>query len=900
MKFSRILVAIVLACFAAAAPLASRAAGGQQTEPPSLPAFGYDIFRPLPEPIVEGPVDDEYLISPGDELVISIWGQLNLKHALTVSEDGYIELPEGGGRVYTNGVSIKELKGVVTEAFSRIYSSYINAGNPAQSTAFVDVRLGKVRKLLIYVMGEAKQQGAYTISSAVATLLNLLTNAGGVTEAGSLRQIMIRRADGKVETVDLYDFLVTGKLDPRKSRLRYGDYVIVPLKAKSVTVKGEIRRPGVYEMIHNEGLGDLVRFAGGLAPNASLKRAQVRRFEINAGEKFIDIDLEPILAGTGGKDFVLKDGDEVTILPNVLVRRRMVEVSGEGIKRPGIYEFKPGMTVRDLIEAAEGLKEYVHLERANLIRTDEDFTKRLSTFSLTDLYRETTPGKFVFVGTPEKNFPLREMDRLVVYSIFAMRGGDKRVTLEGHVKEPGTFVLAGNMKLYDIMFSRGGFTDENFRKRAYLELGHIFRRTPGQLEERILTFNLGKLLDGAEEENLVLEDGDRVKVYAYETLEAKPYVEIEGLVKRPSRYDMAEGLTLEDLILVAGGLRIDAYRVEAVIARQSRSDSEVSPAAPGDDRDKTGIVPERRIATWTVPIDKDFAVLPGERKTKLEAFDKVVVRNRAGWEPLPVVNIDGEVVHPGNYSLESIEERLSSLVQRAGGLREGGYIDGAFLLRRADILAMSRERSRGYQRISISLRQALENPGSSVDLILKDGDQIFVPLNPGTVEVRGAVRNPGLFQYKKGHTLSSYIELGGGFLSDADRKSVTVFQPDGSAVRKRGLFGDQIKILAGSVIDVPYEREAKTEAFVSVQGAVAKPALIQWLSGKRLFYYIELCGGLAENADRNKISVVTPNGALSEAGGDPLFNPFIPEGAVIRVPVKETDKDAASSSSGRG
>jgi len=160
-------------------------------------AFGYDIFRKLPEPITEGPVDEEYLLSPGDEVIVSIWGQLNEEYPLSVSEDGYIDIPDEGGRVFTNGVSLKELKKVVTRKLSQIYSSYINIDNPSRSTAFVDVKLAKVRKLLVYVVGEVETQGAYTISSSVATLLNLLNNAGGVKETGSLREIKMRRADGK-------------------------------------------------------------------------------------------------------------------------------------------------------------------------------------------------------------------------------------------------------------------------------------------------------------------------------------------------------------------------------------------------------------------------------------------------------------------------------------------------------------------------------------------------------------------------------------------------------------------------------------------------------------------------------------------------------------------------------
>jgi len=878
MKYSSVLAIAVFACIAAAAPLGVSAAGGQEKEPPSPPAFGYDIFRPLAEPIVEGPVDDEYIISPGDEIVISIWGQLNLKYALTVTEDGYIELPDEGGRIFTNGVSIKELKRVVTESLSRIYSGYINAEKPGESTAFVDIRLGRIRKLLIYVMGEVKQQGAFGISSSVATLFNSLTNAGGVKETGTLREIMIRRADGTVETVDLYDFLITGKLDTRKTRIRYGDYIIVPLKAKSVTIKGEIQRPGVYEMIRNEGIRNLVRFAGGLAPNASLNRAQVRRFEVNAGEKFIDIDLEPILAAQGGKDFILNNGDEVTILSNVLVRRRMVEISGEGIKRPGIYEFKPGMTVRDLIEAAEGLKEYAHLERADLVRTGEDFSKKLSTFSLAELYQKKAPGTYVFAGTAEKNFPLKEMDQVVVYSTYTMRGKDKHVILEGRVKEPRTYLLADNMTLYDLIFLGGGFQDEDFKKRAFLDMAHIFRNMPGENEKKIITFNLGKLLDGDPGENMSLEDGDRVMIYSYETTEIKPFVTIEGLIIKPGDYTLASGMTLVDLILLAGGLRPDAFNVQAVIARMGS-------------REKKD---EKETAAFVVLLGSSLASAADKDRVPLKAYDKVVIRNLPDWEPLAVVDVEGEILYSGSYSLLTKEERISSIIRRAGGLKKEAFPEGASLLRRKDILGMSRENQLQKERIAINLPRALRDSGGPYDLILKDGDNIFIPSNPGSVKVKGAVRRPSMLQHRKGENLNGYIELCGGYLSDADKQNTVVYLPNNTAQkRKRFLFFSiSPSVPAGSVIEVPFksEDELRVTLDVEVRGAARNPSLIRFKRGASLDYYINFCGGYLENADSENLVIHLPDGNVVERKGREVFSPEILPGSVIEVPAREGKK----------
>ncbi|MCX7974237.1 MAG: SLBB domain-containing protein, partial [Candidatus Aminicenantes bacterium] len=809
----------------------------------SLRPFGYDIFRPLPEPILEGPVDEQYLLSPGDEIIITVWGQLNLKYPLTVSEDGYIEIPDEGGRVFTNGVSLKELKSLVTESLSRIYSSYIKPENPAESTAFVDVKLAKVRKLLVYVVGEVHNQGAYTISSSVATLLNVLNNAGGIKETGSLREIKIRRANGVIDSIDLYDFLLTGRMDIKKSRILYGDYIIVPLKGKAVSIKGEVKRPGIYEVIGQEGIKDLIRFAGGLTSNAYLKRVQIRRFEINVGEKFIDLDLETIL-NDPTKNFSLADGDEITIFPSIVVRRRLVEIQGEGIKRPGIYEYFPGMTIRDLIDRAEGLKEDVYLDRADLIRTEEDLSKRLNIFSLRDLYREDESGKFVFIGEASKNFPLKEMDQVIIYSSYKIRGKDKYVSLEGHAKEPGRYILAENMTLYDLVFSRGGFQDEEFKKRAYLDLAHIFRKVAGETEEKVISFNLGKLLAGDNRENHKLEAGDRVVIYSYETMKQKPFVTIEGMVKRPGRYDYVEGLTMEDLILMAGGLRPEAIKVEGVIARRAVAEG------------------EQKIATYVVPIRSDFASLPPEKKMPLRVYDSVVVRSLPEWEPLPVVTITGEVNFPGSYSLESREERISSLLRRCGGLKKEAFPEGAVLFRRRNVVEMTPNYVEGSEKIAINLAKAIKDPGGPFDFILKDGDSIYVPTNPGYVEVKGAVRNPAKYIYQKGKGIDYYINLSGGFEAKADKKNIIVYLPDGTAQKKAGFLGSAPDILPGCIIDVPFKEEAKEIALVEVRGAVKNPMLIQFRKGERLKYYLELCGGLKENADSQGIVIHLPDGQV--------------------------------------
>jgi protein involved in polysaccharide export with SLBB domain len=784
--------------------LAVPAIGAGAEEKP-LPAFGYDIFKESAEPVLDGPVDDNYVLSPGDEVVVSIWGQVNQTYPLTVGEDGFITIPDGGGRVYTNGVSLKEFRGMVLRSLSQAYSTYINAQDPSQSTAFVDVKLGKLRRLLVFVVGEVRKQGSLSVSPGVATVLNLLQNAGGIRETGSLRQVRIRRASGTVETVDLYDFLLNGKLDTKSIQVRVGDYVMVPLKAKSVTIRGEVKREGVYEAIGREGLKDLVRFAGGLTSNAYLKRVQVRRHEANAGERILDLNLEEIQEGTR-PDFVLEDGDQVTIFPNVLVRRRLVEILGDGVRRPGIYQLTPGMRLDDLVQRAEGLREGVYLDRVDFIRMNDDLSRTLTQLSFRDLYTEFPPGQYRRSGPDEKNPELRGMDVVQTYSTYEMKGRDKKVYLEGRVKEPGVYVIADNATLYDVLFARGGFQDEEFRRRTYLPLAHIFRKRAGETAEKLIPFSLEKLLAGDPKENHTLQADDRIVIYSFEELTGRTTVSIEGLVKKPGSFRFADRMTVQDLILAAGGLTPDAYKVEAVIARSGRGGD----AGNGDEASGEEKLQEKTIV---VPIDATVGLQTGEKKTRLEPFDKVTIRNLADWEPLPVVAVTGEALYPGNYTLTSREERLASVVSRAGGFKPDALPEGAVLYRKRNVIDESPATAAGAASVAISLVEAMRRPGGEYDLILKDGDRLFIPTNPGIVEVRGAVRRPVVLQYEKGAGLKHYIDRCGGYLEDADRKGVVVHEPNGTASRVRSFVGFRVSpdVQPGSVIEVPRRPKPEPE-----------------------------------------------------------------------------------------
>ena len=852
----------------AGVPTSTPTAGDRGTD------FGYDYFGGNGVAVVDGPIDDDYLLSPRDEIVVTIWGDLNETMNLVVGEQGFIELPDNGGRIQANGVRLREVRPLLLRALSQIRGGYINASDESKSTAFVDIRLGKIRPLLVHVVGEVNRQGAYSVSAAVANVINLLNNAGGVRPTGSLRDVRIKRTDGRIDSVDLYGFFLRGDLDPKAIRLQPGDYIIVPLKQRSATIKGQVRRPMTYELLPKDGLKELVELAGGFLPDAYLQQVQLRRTQVNTGETYMDLDLVALFQAPDA-DMDLMDRDLVTVGENVQVRKNMVTVTGEGVLRPGTYEWTTGMRLSDAISKAKGLREHAFLKRADLIRTDDDFTKRLISFPLDGLYTKQPDGSFGFADHPELNLPLRELDEVVIQSTWGLAGKDKSIRLDGMVKEPGTVPLAQGMTLQDVIFMRGGFQDPDFAKLAYLDMGHVLRKVPGSTGTQLIAFDLGAVLKDSSGADLPLEDGDVIRVYSTEELGSRQFVEIEGLVKKPGRFAFAESLTLEDLVVLASGLSPDATRVEAVIARSLR--------------DPTIDAPTEATKVTVVALARDFARSAGAKHALLP-YDQVTIRHLEGWEPTPIATVSGQVLRPGAYPMPKRDLRVSELVQLAGGLRPEAYPEGASLVRRSSTIALAEDGSMARSEVTIDLAAALRKPGSPEDLILQDGDQVFIPVSSGMVTITGGVARPMVLQHRQGIKLSAYLDLCGGMLAKADRDRIAVTAPNNSTTLIAK--GQDPVLLAGSTVRVPLQRETERLQVVEIKGAVQRPALVQFVEDATLGYYLGLCGGYTPIADVDRVVVLMPDGQLLAKEGDREFNPTIPSGAIIVVTARPSLQEA--------
>jgi protein involved in polysaccharide export with SLBB domain len=381
---------------------------------------------------------------------------------------------------------------------------------------------------------------------------------------------------------------------------------------------------------------------------------------------------------------------------------------------------------------------------------------------------------------------------------------------------------------------------------------------PGAAGTKILTFDLGGVLAERPGANMVLEDGDVVRVYARTDLSTPAKVRIGGVVRSPGEFDFADDLTLEDLIVMAGGLDPSVVRAEAVIASRQVTGTGSDGAAE---------------TTRIVPIEGTFATVAARSKTPLRGDDRVTIRHQFGWEPLDTAQVAGLVKFPGSYALPRAGETLTGLVTRAGGLRPEAYPAAATLVRES--------RAGAPTAVTINLAAALQRPGGPEDLALHDGDVLTVPDSAGIVTVRGAVRSASVLQHRAGGKLSEYIRDSGGYMDSADPDRVTVTAPNGSTERVGR--GQDPVLLAGSVVEVPLQRETERLQLVEVKGAVSKPAVVQHAEGGTLAYYITVCGGYTANADIDRVVVLLPDGGVMERQGARSFNPVLPAGAIVVV-----------------
>ena len=664
----------------------------------SLIQFGYNFFRPGAPgfaPLTDIPVGPDYVIGPGDRIILSLWGSIEGAHELEVNRSGEIVLPRVGS-VKVWGITFGRLPDVIRASLAKVFKDFD-----------LNVTMGKLRFIKVYVVGEVRAPGDYNLSS-LSTLINALSAAGGPVKSGSLRNIQIKRGGKLVESVDLYDFFLKG--DKSKDiRLQPGDTVFVPVIGRVAGVAGNVRRPAIYELKDEKNLSDLIALAEGLLPTGYLQRVQISRIAAHEKKVVTDFNIDPKEAGKSLNQLMgsitVQDMDIVKVFPIDTVLREHVRLSGY-VLRPGDYAFKPGMHLSQLLPKDNLLPEYYQ-----------------DAVEITRLYPPDYHPEVMFVnlaralgGDPRHDLELREFDRVRVFSRWEMEEMPK-VRVNGEVQNPGEYRLFDNMTVRDLLMEAGNLKMTAYTKNA--EISRI-RKTGTAVSSFPIIINLEEALKGDPKDNLVLAPLDELTVRKIPNwaVEKERYVTLAGEVQFPGVYPIYKGERLSSVVERAGGFTDKAYLRGAKFTRRT---------------------------------------LQEEQQKRM---DEMIARTEQD-----ILKKQGELA-----SLAASKEELEATKASLEGLMKG-------------VEKLKAAKAEG--RMVIQLAQLDTLKSSVFDVELEGGDALLVPRTPQSVNVLGQVYNPTSIIFAAGKSASFYLDKVGGPTKDAEDGEMYIVKADGTVFSRQ-------------------------------------------------------------------------------------------------------------------
>ena len=862
----------------------SRPMGRFQDVSVDLKPFGYDFFREAAVNVTADrrdiPVPMNYMVGPGDEVKILLWGRVNGQHDLVVDRDGKIVLPQIGP-IYVAGLTFEEMsKKVISQAHQIVGAS-------------VDISMGSLKTIPVFVLGDVCRPGTYTVGS-LATVTDALLMAGGPTDIGSMRRIQVRRKGRIAGSFDLYDLFLKGDRSGDMT-LHRDDVVFVPVVGPIVGVAGNVRRPAIYELKGEAELEHVFALAGGIIPSAYLQQIQVSRVQNNERQVIVDLNNRELGKSTG---FHMQDADLVRVFSVVDIDRNAVHLAGN-VRRPGKFEYKPGMRVRDLIGGMDNLLDETSLDYALIKRVRlPERSAMLVPFSLRRLFMEKDaaadielkPEDQVFVFSrwlfQDRPFAMiegevrgeclemtelsadglerspqarpepvdrkksrsvqaaglrkmgedleRDHQRMLAERVLLISGRLNResrydpkedlrevaaemrkLNLSVYLEKMGElekgfsaacrFLVTDNLRVRDAILGAGGLTPD-----ADLETGEIVR-FGNDREYETLYFHVEKAMTGDPGENHAVLPKDRIIVHSIWEKMPRQYVYVEGEVGRPGIHVYTKGMKVSDLVFKGGGLLESAYREEAELSSQTV------------EAGKKGVLEHKKIRLRDILEGKLGA------DVELNPFDRLLVRRISNWRTEQFASVSGEILFEGKYAVRK-GERLSSLIERAGGYTDKAYLRGAVFrrdsvrsLQQSSLEDMARRMEKeiltdGATGISSSLSSEdaesrkieLEQKrklvdamrllkatgrmtihlghlrvlkGGPYDIELENGDSLYIPARPSVVNVAGAVMSPTSHLFMDRLDYGDYIRLSGGYSRYADENSVFILKVDGSAVR---------------------------------------------------------------------------------------------------------------------
>lgn len=543
------------------------------------------------------------------------------------------------------------------------------------------------------------------------------------------------------------------------------DLTLGKVRSIKVTVVGEVQTPGSYNVSSLSTLFHALYLSGGPTSLGSFRNIQLLRN--NRVIQRLDL-YEFLLKGTLAGNVNLMDQD-VVFIP--LAEKKII-FEGE-VKRPLIFEIKSSETFKDALNFAGGFTTNA-FEALLHIRRNTDKEREIIDLYPTDFDR----------------FALKDGDKIEVNAI--LERFTNRVEIQGAVFRPGQYAINANLRTVSQLIEKAeGLREDAFRNRA------ILKRERDNLDPEFISIDLNKVLNG---EDITLKREDVLIIKSVVELRELRKVNIQGAINQAGDYDFVDSMSVNDLIILAGGYREGASQKRIEIARRVYND---------ESNDQSVII---------IPFEgtKEFSL--NLKRTELKPFDQVFVRDLPNYQSQESVNISGEVNYPGNYVIKTRTERISDLIDRAGGLRTESYVQGARFYRKG-------------QQVAVNLTEILKNKGTSINLYLEVGDKLVIPKDEQTVKVSGQVLNPTSLAYQKDFSFKEYISQAGGFTDSARVKKTYVKYANGYTGRTKYFLGikDFPRVERGMVIIVPVkhrDRLSKAEIISLSTGMVSLSAVL--------------------------------------------------------------------------
>jgi protein involved in polysaccharide export with SLBB domain len=684
-----------------------------------LRQFGYEFFEGDIGGDAVGIIPSDHVVVPGDELRVVMTGTFKDEIFKTVEPDGTIVVPDGGA-VVVAGRRLSEL----AEVIKRQIEERAN-----RRDFYVDVSPGRLRGFRVHVVGEVEQPGIVEVRGR-ASVITALAAAKGPRKTGSLRAVELRREGRRVAVVDLYEFLLTGETAGIQT-LRADDVIYVPTIGATVAVTGAVRRQGIYEIHRETTVDEAIRLASGLTAFTFMPSAQIERTIGGRGRARIDVGLDD-----AGRQTRMSDGEVLIVGTIDQERQPQVEIAGQ-VSRPGRYPFRDGMTIGDLLRAADGLTVDAFLPQAFLSRqigesgevTIVPERQALGTSRrvlVVDLER-------ALLGDPQHDVELRPLDHLAVRA----RGDAAAmptVEILGAVRNPGTYELTAGLTVAQLVAIAGNVVPEAWFDEAEL-IRRVYDPASRGITVRRFRFDLGKALREGGEADPALANGDSLMIRRLHS--EKVRVKIEGHVRFPGEYDFARGQRISDLVAVAGGPLDGADLRAARFTRES---------------------------VRNLQQDRFDHLRTSTEATFQRAFEKMVASGYPAESTAARIALDQTRMMLAHMQSWQVEGRI--------------------------VIPFTRD----------------DFPGSPHDLILENGDRLFVPPLQQTVSIIGSVFNPGAFVAEPGLRVADLLARSGGVAEDGDTDRVYIVRADGTVqgpTQSHYRLTSNTEVLPGDVVMVP-------------------------------------------------------------------------------------------------